>query len=53
MQVQKNMYFLDYTTYSVAEAKEESPHAGLCNNNGRQIDCFHMKWFACRWISKF
>ena len=42
-----------HNIFSSCEAKEESPHAGLCNNNGTQIDFFHMKWFVCRWISKF
>ena len=23
-----------------------SPHAGLFNHNGRQIELFHMKWFV-------
>ena len=32
-------------TFSSCEPKEELPHAGLYNYNGRQIELFHMKWF--------
>ena len=32
-------------TFSSCEPKEEWPHAGLYNYNGRQIELFHMKWF--------
>ena len=33
--------------FSSCEPKEEWPHTGLYNNNGRQIEFFHMKWFIC------
>ena len=32
-------------TFSSCEPKEEIPHAGLYNYNGRQIELFHLKWF--------
>ena len=32
---------------SSCEPKEELPHAGLYNYNGKQIELFHMKWFNC------
>ena len=32
--------------FNSCEAKEECPHAGLYNCNGRQIELFHMKWFS-------
>ena len=32
-------------TFSSCEPKEEWPHAGLYNCNGRQIELLHMKWF--------
>ena len=32
-------------TFSSCETKEEWPHRGLYNYNGRQIELFHMKWF--------
>ena len=35
-------------TFSSCEPKEEWPHAGLYNYNGRQIELFHMKWFVNR-----
>ena len=35
-------------TFSSCEPKEEWPHAGLYNYNGRQIELFHMKWFVDR-----
>ena len=31
--------------FSSCEPKEEWPHAGLYNYNGRQIEIFDMKWF--------
>ena len=34
-------------TFSSYEPKEEWPHAGLYNYNGRQIELFDMKWFNC------
>ena len=34
-------------TFSIFDPKEEWPHAGLYNYNGRQIELFHMKWFIC------
>ena len=30
---------------STCEPKEEWPHAGLYNYNGKQIELFHKKWF--------
>ena len=32
-------------TFSSCEPKEEWPHAGLYDYNGRQIELFNMKWF--------
>ena len=32
-------------TFSSCEPKEEWPHAGLYDYNGRQIKLFNMKWF--------
>ena len=32
-------------TLSSREPKEEGPHAGLYNHNGRKIELFYMKWF--------
>ena len=34
-------------TFSTCEPKEELPHAGLYNYNGRQIKLFHKKCFNC------
>ena len=34
-------------TLSSCEPKEEWPHAGLYNCNGRDIELSHMKWFNC------
>ena len=33
--------------FSSYETKEERPHVGLYNYNGRQTEPFHMKWFNC------
>ena len=30
--------------FSSCEPKEELPHTGLYNYNGRQIELFHVKW---------
>ena len=32
---------------SYCELKEEWPHAGPYNYNGRQIELGHMEWFHC------
>ena len=32
-------------TFNSCETKEEWPHRGLYNYNGRQIELFYMKWF--------
>ena len=31
--------------FSSCKPKEEWPHAGLYNYNGKQIQRFHIKWF--------
>ena len=32
-------------TFISCEPKEQWPHAGLWEYNGRQIELFHTKWF--------
>ena len=34
-------------TFNSSKPKEELPHAGLYNYNGRQTELFDMKWFNC------
>ena len=34
-------------TFDSCETKEELPHAGLYNYNGRQKELLHIKWFNC------
>ena len=43
MQVQQQL-FTGLQDYSSCGPKEEWPHAGLYNYNGRQIELFHMNW---------
>ena len=40
-----NIFIRLQKIFNSGEPKEELPHAGLYNYNGRQIDFFHMKWF--------
>ena len=39
-------------TISSCELKEERPHAGLYNHNGRSIEFVHMIFFICGQINK-
>ena len=39
-------------TFCSCEPREELPHAGLYNYNGRQIELFHIKWFNGAMINR-
>ena len=48
MTYEYNIVFVFWIQNSTTYLLTRLPHAGLYNDNGRQIELFHMKWFVDR-----